>query len=54
MLLLAALLGAELATWQFALAEGGVLGPVDYLRDTFGFLVVLEVLAGLVGPVPGP
>src|SRR5438045_1839436 len=48
-LFLAALLGAELATWQFALAEGGVLGPVDYLRDTFGFLVVLEALAGLVG-----
>jgi hypothetical protein len=46
-----ALLGAELATWQFALAEGGVLGPIDYIRDTFGFLVVLELLAGLLGAV---
>jgi hypothetical protein len=46
-----ALLGAELATWQFALAEGGVLGPIDYIRDVFGFLVVLELLAGLVGAV---
>jgi hypothetical protein len=50
-LFVAALLGAELATWQFALSEGGVLGPVDYLRDTFGFLVVLELLAGLIGSV---
>src|SRR5437870_1427073 len=46
-----ALVGAELATWQFALAEGGVLGPVDYLGQTFGGLVVLEFLAGLVGAV---
>ena len=49
LLFLGALVGAELATWQFALSEGGVLGPIDYLRDTFGFLVVLELLAGLIG-----
>ena len=49
LLFVAALVGAELATWQFALLEGGVLGPIDYLRDTFGFLVVLELLAGLIG-----
>ena len=49
LLFVAALVGAELATWQFALSEGGVLGPIDYLRDTFGFLVVLELLAGLIG-----
>lgn len=46
---LLALGGAEVATWQFALSEGGVLGLGPYLWETFGGLVILELLAGLLG-----
>lgn len=40
---LGVLLG-QIGLWLFARAEGGVLGPVDYLGQTFGVLVPVEVL----------
>jgi hypothetical protein len=42
--LLAVVLG-QLGLWLYARTEGGVLGPLDYLGETFGPLVPLE-LAG--------
>ena len=36
----------QIGLWLFARAEGGVLPPIDYLGQTFGPLVPLEVLAG--------
>jgi hypothetical protein len=37
---------AALATWLFARQEGGVLGLVDYLVETFGPLVPAELVVG--------
>lgn len=34
----------QLGLWVYALTEGGVLGPVDYLAQAFGWLVPLELL----------
>lgn len=43
-------LGGQLGIWLVARSEGGVLGPLDYLAETFGFLVPLQVAAAaLVG-----
>jgi hypothetical protein len=41
--LLGALLG-QLGLWLYARSEGGVLAPIDYLAETFGALVPLELL----------
>ena len=38
-----AVLGGQLGLWLFARYEGGVLGPVDYLAETFGPLVPIEL-----------
>ena len=38
------LLVGQLGLWLFARSEGGVLPLVDYLAETFGVLVPLEVL----------
>ena len=35
---------AQLGIWAFARFEGGVLSPLDYLAQTFGPLVPLQVL----------
>ena len=40
----AAVLAGQLGLWLFARYEGGVLGPVDYLAETFGLLVPLQLL----------
>jgi hypothetical protein len=40
-------LGGQLALWLFARYEGGVLGPIDYLAETFGLLVPLELGLGV-------
>ena len=40
----AAVLAGQLGLWLFARYEGGVLGPVDYLAETFEFLVPLQFL----------
>lgn len=42
--LLAVVLG-QLGLWLYARTEGGVLGPLDYLGETFGPLVPLELVA---------
>lgn len=33
----------QLGLWLFARYEGGVLGPLDYLAETFGLLVPLQL-----------
>jgi len=39
----------NLLTWLNAVVvEGGVLGPIDYLAETFGLLIVVEIAAGAV------
>lgn len=43
-----AVTGAQLGLWLYARSEGGVLGPIDYLAETFGFLVPLQYLAAWV------
>ena len=43
-----AVVGGQLGLWLFARYEGGVLGPVEYLAETFGPLVPIE-LAFAVG-----
>ena len=45
-------LGA-LGTWVHALAEGGALGPIDYLLETFGIIVPAEVAIGAVAAAWG-
>ncbi len=39
-----AVLAGQLGLWLFARYEGGVLGPVDYLAETFELLVPLQFL----------
>jgi hypothetical protein len=38
----------QVGLWLFARAEGGVLSPLDYLAQTFGPLVPVEVLLAAV------
>jgi hypothetical protein len=38
----------QLGLWLYALTEGGVLGPIDYLGQVFGLLVPLEIVAAAV------
>ena len=38
----------QVGLWLFARAEGGVLAPIDYLGQTFGPLVPVEVLLAAV------
>ena len=44
----AAVVAGQLGLWLFARYEGGVLGPVDYLAETFELLVPLQFLFGTV------
>lgn len=47
-LAIASVVVAGIGTWLYALREGGVLGPIDYLLTTFGPFVPGElVIAGL-------
>jgi hypothetical protein len=39
---IAAVAVAQVGLWQYALTEGGVLGPIDYLLEVYGPLVPLE------------
>jgi hypothetical protein len=43
-LALGAVVVGQLGLWWYALTEGGVLGPLDYLVETYGVLVPLELL----------
>jgi hypothetical protein len=45
--LLGILLG-QVGIWLFARSEGGVLGPLDYLGQAFGWLVVAQLVIGAV------
>ncbi len=38
----------QVGLWLFARSEGGVLAPLDYLGQTFGALVPLELVLGAV------
>ena len=38
-----ALVLGQLGLWLFARFEGGVLGPVDYLAETFGLLIPIQL-----------
>jgi len=44
---------AAVATWLHALGEGGALGLVDYLLETFGVVVPAELVVGAIGAVWG-
>ena len=54
----AAIVVAAIGTWLFALREGGVLGPIDYLLTTFGPFVpgelVIAALTAAWGAGAGP
>jgi hypothetical protein len=45
--ILAIVLG-QLGLWWYAGVQGGVLGPVDYLAETFGILVPIELVAAAI------
>jgi hypothetical protein len=47
-LALASVVTAAIGTWLFALTEGGVLGPFDYLLTTFGPFVPGELVIAAV------
>ena len=38
----------QIGLWKYALTEGGVLGPIDYLGEVFGLLVPLEFATAAV------
>ena len=42
------IVGGQLGLWLYARTEGGVLGPIEYLGETFGPLVPLQLLAASV------
>ena len=42
-----AVLGGQLGLWLFARYEGGVLGPIDYLAETFGLLVPIQLAVAM-------
>jgi hypothetical protein len=44
---------AAAGTWLHALGEGGALGPVDYLLETFGVVVPAELVIGAIGAAWG-
>ena len=57
-LALVAVVGAALVTWLYARAEGGTLGPIDYVLETFGPFVpgeaLIAALAAAWGARAGP
>lgn len=44
---LAVVLG-QLGLWIYARGEGGVLGPLDYLAEVFGFLVPVQLVVAWI------
>jgi hypothetical protein len=50
--LLAVVIGA-IGTWLHAIAEGGALGLVDYLLETFGGIVPAELVIGAIAAAWG-
>ena len=47
-LALAAVALGQLGLWQYARSEGGVLGPLDYLGQVYGPLVLVEFAAAAI------
>lgn len=47
-LAIASVVLGQAGLWLYALAEGGVLDPIDYLAQTFGPLVPLQFLAAWI------
>jgi hypothetical protein len=43
-----AVVAGQLGLWQYALVEGGVLSPLEYLWDVFGILVPIEIAVAAV------
>jgi hypothetical protein len=52
-LTVAAVAIGAVGTWLHAIAEGGALGLVDYLLETFGILVPAELVIGAVAAAWG-
>jgi hypothetical protein len=50
---LAAVVVAWLATWGWSRAEGGALGPVDFLAQVYGILVLAQAAFAAVGALLG-
>jgi hypothetical protein len=50
---LGAVVAADVATWLYALREGGTLGLVDYLLETFGPFVPGELLVATLSAAWG-
>ena len=44
---------ADIATWLYALREGGTLGLLDYLLTTFGPFVPGELVVAALGALWG-
>jgi hypothetical protein len=57
-LALGSVVGAAIVTWLYARAEGGTLGPIDYLFETFGPFVpgeaIIAAIAAAWGAGAGP
>jgi hypothetical protein len=47
-LALVAVVVGQVGLWLYARTEGGVLGPLDYLGETFGLLVPLQAVAASI------
>lgn len=47
-LALGAVVLGQLGLWAYARTEGGVLGPIDYLGEVFGWLVPVELVAAWI------
>ena len=50
---LAAVTLGAVGTWLHAIGEGGTLGPIDYLLETFGAIVPLELAVAAFGAAWG-
>jgi len=50
---LAAVVVAWVATWGWSRAEGGTLGPLDFLAQVYGLLVVAQASFAAVGALLG-
>jgi hypothetical protein len=48
-----AVAGGAIATWLFARGEGGTLGLVDYLLETFGLVIPGEIAIAALGAIWG-
>lgn len=52
-LALGAVIVAWIATWGFSRAQGGALGPLDFLAQVYGLLVLVQAAFAAVGAVLG-